>query len=198
MSLIPMNEITRLDQLDPNGSYSYKDYLLWKLKERVEIIKGKIMAMSPAPNRLHQDISLKLTSEFLKVFPNDGCKLYVAPFDVRFPDENGNIRTVVQPDLCVICDPNKLDERGCLGAPDLVVEILSPGNSKREMKDKYELYQEYGVSEYWVVRPEERNIHIYVLESGRYIGIAPVVEDDVITSVKFPNLSFSTTGLYDL
>ena len=175
MSLIPMNEITRLDQLDQNGSYSYKDYLLWKLKERVEIIKGKIMAMSPAPNRLHQDISLKLTSEFLKVFPSDGCKLYVAPFDVRFPDENGNVKTVVQPDLCVICDPNKLDERGCLGAPDLVVEILSPGNSKREMKDKYELYQEYGVSEYWVVRPEERNIHIYVLENGRYIGIAPVV-----------------------
>ena len=137
MSLIPMNEITRLDQLDPNGSYSYKDYLLWKLKERVEIIKGKIMAMSPAPNRLHQDISLKLTSEFLKVFPNGGCKLYVAPFDVRFPDENGNVKTVVQPDLCVICDPNKLDERGCLGAPDLVVEILSPGNSKREKKYKY-------------------------------------------------------------
>ena len=95
MSLIPMNEITRLDQLDLNGSYSYKDYLLWKLKERVEIIKGKIMTISPVPNRLHQDISLKLTSEFLKVFPNGGCKLYVAPFDVRFPDENGNVKTVV-------------------------------------------------------------------------------------------------------
>lgn len=198
MSLIPMNEITRLDQLDPKGSYSYADYLVWQLKERVEIIKGKIMAMSPAPNRLHQDISLKLTSEFLKVFPNDGCKLYVAPFDVRFPDKNGNVKTVVQPDLCVICDPNKLDERGCFGAPDLVVEILSPGNSKREMKDKYELYQEQGVSEYWVVRPEEQNIHIYVLKDGQYIGIAPVVEGDIITSIKFPTLSFSTAGLYDL
>lgn len=198
MSLVPMNEITRLDQLDPKGSYSYADYLVWQLKERVEIIKGKIMAMSPAPNRLHQDISLKLTSEFLKVFPNDGCKLYVAPFDVRFPDKNGNIKTVVQPDLCVICDPNKLDERGCFGAPDLVVEILSPGNSKREMKDKYELYQEQGVSEYWVVRPEEQNIHIYVLKDGQYIGIAPVVEGDIITSIKFPTLSFSTVGLYDL
>ena len=128
---------------------------------------------------------MKLTKAFLDVFSGQQCELYVAPFDVRFPDENGNVRTVVQPDLCVICDPNKLDERGCLGAPDLVVEILSPGNSKREMKDKYELYQEYGVSEYWVVRPEERNIHIYVLENGRYIGIAPVVEDDVITSVRF-------------
>ncbi|MGY4675086.1 Uma2 family endonuclease [Ursidibacter arcticus] len=193
-----MSVITSLEQLDLNRSYSYSDYLLWQLKERVEIIKGKILAMSPAPNRLHQNISLKLTGHLLKVFPSDKCKLYVAPFDVRFPDENGNIKTVVQPDLCVICDPNKLDEQGCIGAPDLIIEILSPGNSKREMKDKYELYQEQGVSEYWVVRPEERNIHIYLLENGRYIGIAPVVEDEIITSVKFPALSFSTEGLYDL
>ncbi|MGX3046801.1 Uma2 family endonuclease [Ursidibacter arcticus] len=193
-----MSVITSLNQLDLNRSYSYSDYLLWQLKERVEIIKGKILAMSPAPNRLHQNISLKLTGHLLKVFPSDKCKLYVAPFDVRFPDENGNIKTVVQPDLCVICDPNKLDEQGCIGAPDLIIEILSPGNSKREMKDKYELYQEQGVNEYWVVRPEERNIHIYILENGRYIGIAPVVEDEIITSVKFPTLSFSTEGLYDL
>ncbi len=198
MSLIPMNEITRLDQLDPKGSYSYADYLVWQLKERVEIIKGKIMAMSPSPNRLHQRISMKLTKAFLDVFSGHQCELYVAPFDVRFPDKNGNVKTVVQPDLCVICDPSKLDERGCLGAPDLVVEILSPGNSKREMKDKYNLYQEQGVSEYWVVRPEEQNIHIYVLKDGQYIGIAPVVEGDTITSIKFPALSFSTAGLYDL
>lgn len=105
---------------------------------------------------------------------------------------------MVQPDLCVICDPNKLDDKGCIGAPDLIVEILSPGNSKREMKLKYELYQEQGVSEYWVVRPEERNIHIYVLKDGQYIGVAPVVEDEVITSIKFPTLSFSTEKLYDL
>ena len=198
MRLIPMNEITRLEQLDPNGSYSYADYLVWKLKERVEIINSKIMAMSPAPNRLHQRISMKLTKEFLEVFSAHQCELYVAPFDVRFPDKNGNVKTVVQPDLCVICDPNKLDDKGCIGAPDLVVEILSPGNSKKEMKDKYELYQEQGVSEYWVVRPEEQNIHIYVLKDKQYIGIAPVVEGDVITSIKFPALSFSTTGLYDL
>ncbi|MGX2974598.1 Uma2 family endonuclease [Ursidibacter arcticus] len=193
-----MSVITSLNQLDLNRSYSYSDYLLWQLKERVEIIKGKILAMSPAPNRLHQRISMKLTLQLANVFDNHQCQLYVAPFDVRFPDENGNIKTVVQPDLCVICDPNKLDEQGCIGAPDLIIEILSPGNSKREMKDKYELYQEQGVSEYWVVRPEERNIHIYLLENGRYIGIAPVVEDEIITSVKFPTLSFSTEGLYDL
>ncbi|KAE9535137.1 Uma2 family endonuclease [Ursidibacter arcticus] len=193
-----MSVITSLEQLDLKRSYSYSDYLLWQLKERVEIIKGKILAMSPAPNRLHQRISMKLTLQLANVFDNHQCQLYVAPFDVRFPDENGNVKTVVQPDLCVICDPNKLDEQGCIGAPDLIIEILSPGNSKREMKDKYELYQEQGVSEYWVVRPEERNIHIYLLENGRYIGIAPVVEDEIITSVKFPALSFSTEGLYDL
>ncbi|AGO16551.1 Uma2 family endonuclease [Glaesserella parasuis] len=193
-----MNEITSLSQLDLNGSYSYGDYLKWKFQERVEIIKGKIMAMSPAPNRLHQRISMKLTKAFLDVFDSHQCELYVAPFDVRFPDSNGKIKTVVQPDLCVICDPNKLDEKGCIGAPDLIVEILSPGNSKREMKDKYELYQEQGVSEYWIVRPEEQHIQIYVLENGRYIGVQPVVEGDVVTSIKFPALSFDTSGLYEL
>ncbi|WP_075620662.1 Uma2 family endonuclease [Glaesserella parasuis] len=193
-----MNEITSLSQLDLNGSYSYDDYLKWKFQERVEIIKGKIMAMSPVPNRLHQRISMKLTKAFLDVFVNHQCELYVAPFDVRFPDSNGKIKTVVQPDLCVICDSNKLDEKGCIGAPDLIVEILSPGNSKREMKDKYELYQEQGVSEYWIVRPEEQHIQIYVLENGRYIGVQPVVEGDVVTSIKFPALSFDTSGLYEL
>ncbi|MCT8705287.1 Uma2 family endonuclease [Glaesserella parasuis] len=193
-----MNEITSLSQLNLNGSYSYGDYLKWKFQERVEIIKGKIMVMSPAPNRLHQRISMKLTKAFLDVFVNHQCELYVAPFDVRFPDSNGKIKTVVQPDLCVICDSNKLDEKGCIGAPDLIVEILSPGNSKREMKDKYELYQEQGVSEYWIVRPEEQHIQIYVLENGRYIGVQPVVEGDVVTSIKFPALSFDTSGLYEL
>lgn len=198
MGLIPMNEITSLEQLDLNCRYSYSDYLVWRLKERVEIIKGKIMAMSPAPNRLHQRISMKLTIAFAKIFEQQHCQLYAAPFDVRFPDKDGKIETVVQPDLCVICDLNKLDEKGCVGAPDLIVEILSPGNSKKEMKDKYELYQEQGVKEYWVVRPEERNIHIYVLENGRYVGIAPVVEGDEVFSVIFPTLRFSTEGIYDL
>lgn len=193
-----MDEITSLDQLDLNQSYTYSDYLKWKLKERVEIIKGKIMAMSPAPLRQHQRISMKLTSNFLKYFDNHQCQLYSAPFDVRFPDENGNIKTVVQPDLCVICEHQKLDKKGCIGAPDLIVEILSPGNSKKEMKDKYELYQEQGVKEYWVVNPAEQNILVYVLENEKYIGIQPVVEGDVITSPTFPALSFSTAGLYDL
>lgn len=198
MTTMLMSEVTRLEQLDQNGSYSYADYLQWNLKERIEIIKGKIIAMSPTPARLHQDISLKLTAHFLNAFKDNPCKFYVAPFDVRFLDCTGGIRTVVQPDLCVICDHSKLDDRGCIGAPDLIVEILSPGNSKREMKDKYELYQEQGVLEYWVVRPEERNIHIYLLQNGKYVGLAPVVEGDVVRSVIFPSLNFSTEKLYCL
>lgn len=198
MSLLPMNEITRFDQLDLNREYSYSDYLKWKFKEKVELIKGKIMEMSPAPTRIHQKIARKLVLEFSKVFDNHSCEFYFAPFDVRFPDENGHIKNVVQPDLCVICDPNKLDERGCIGAPDLVVEILSPDNSKKEMKNKYELYQEQGVKEYWIVEPQSRNIFIFVLENGKYIGIQPVAEDEIVTSVVFPSLSFSTQGLYEL
>lgn len=198
MSLLPMDEITSLDQLDLNQSYTYSDYLKWKLKERVEIIKGKIMTMSPAPVRLHQQIAGKIYLEMGLYFREHPCNVYFAPFDVRFLDQDGNIKTVVQPDICVICDQEKLDKKGCIGAPDLIVEILSPGNSKKEMKDKYELYQEQGVKEYWVVNPAEQNILVYVLENEKYIGIQPVVEGDVITSPTFPALSFSTAGLYDL
>lgn len=191
-------EITSLSQLDLNGSYSYADYLTWKIKERIELIKGKIMEMSPAPTRVHQKISRKLVAEFLKAFEGHSCEFYFAPFDVRFLDDSGKVKTVVQPDLCVVCDPTKLDEKGCLGAPDLVVEILSPGNSKNEMKHKYTLYQEQGVKEYWIVNPHEQHILIYVLENGEYIGIQPVIEGDVVTSPTFPTLSFNTANLYDL
>lgn len=193
-----MNEITRLDQLDPNGSYSYSDYVKWKFKEQVELIKGKLMEMSPAPVRLHQKIARKLVLSFSRVFDNLRCEVYFAPFDVRFPDPSGKIKTVVQPDLCVVCDQNKLDDKGCIGAPDLVVEILSPGNSKKEMKNKYELYQEQGVREYWIVEPQSRNIFIFVLENGKYIGIQPIAEDETARSVIFPDLCFSTEKLYDL
>jgi Uma2 family endonuclease len=145
--------ITNIKQLDLKGSYTYADYLLWHFKERVELIKGKILKMSPAPNRNHQDISGNLYYE-LRSFINKGtCKLYTAPYDVRLINfkestDDNQIITVVPPDLCVICDTNIIDERGCLGAPDLIIEILSPGNSKKEMDIKFDLYEENGVSEY--------------------------------------------------
>lgn len=192
-----MSNITSLNQLDLNGVYTYADYLLWRLEERVELFKGKIFKMSPAPNVKHQKISRNLTIEIGSLFKHKTCQLFSAPFDVRLPQNKGDeqIFTVVQPDLCIICDSEKLDERGCVGAPDLVIEILSPGNSKKEMKNKFELYEEAGVREYWVVHPTEENVLVYVLENGEFKGTKPVV-DDYITSYVFPDLKVHTNDVF--
>ena len=127
------------------------------------------MLMSPAPNVKHQSISMNL-SRFLSNFLTlKSCRVFAAPFDVRLYDRkksvlaNQDIQSVVQPDLCVICDPDLLDKQGCNGAPDWIIEILSKGNSRREMKIKYALYQESGVTEYWLVYPEEQAIYQFVL-----------------------------------
>ena len=100
------------------------------------------------------------------------CRTYVAPFDVRLtkttPDGDAQITTVVQPDICVICDPRKLDEFGCVDAPDWIIEILSPGNTAHDSRTKFDLYEENGVREYWLVDPGLKNVAVYVLEGGRY------------------------------
>lgn len=191
-------EITNINQLDFNKTYTYADYLLWKFKERVELIKGKIIEMSPAPSTNHQSISSNLHGQFYKVFEERKCKLFSAPFDVRLPihkSDSDKIHTVVQPDLCIVCDPNKLDDKGCIGAPDLVVEILSPSNSKREMKDKFDLYEETGVQEYWIVFPTEEMVLVNVLENGKYKTLRPIA-DDVVSSVRFPDLKIHTDKIF--
>jgi Uma2 family endonuclease len=194
--------ITTIDQLDLSKTYSYADYLTWKFEEQLELIKGKIFKMSPAPRTNHQRISRKLTNNLLTVLKNKPCELFYAPFDVRLLDKkkstaDKDIYTVVQPDLCVICDTSKIDERGAIGAPDLVIEILSPGNSKKEMKYKYDLYQEAGVLEYWIVNPENKTIFIYVLKEGIYIGMHPLIEEDVIQSPLFPQLDFPLGEIFE-
>lgn len=193
--------ITNINQLDLKGSYTYADYLLWQFKERVELIKGKIFRMSPAPNSFHQDISGNLFFE-LRSYINKGTyKLYAAPFDVRLINykestADNQIITVVQPDLCVICDRTKIDEKGCIGAPDLIIEILSPGNSKKEMDIKYDLYEENGVKEYWIVNPSEMTISIFVLQNNKYIGIKPLIFDSKLQSPTFPDLKFAVKKIF--
>lgn len=114
-------------QLNPDGEYTYWDYLKWQFEERVELIRGKIFKMSPAPGSLNQRVSFKLGVALDKCFQGKSCSIFAAPFDVRLPIPSAKKdTTVVQPDLCVICDPTKIDERGCKGAPDLVIEIVSP------------------------------------------------------------------------
>ncbi|MBS9766907.1 MAG: Uma2 family endonuclease [Flavobacteriaceae bacterium] len=193
-----MNYVTNINQLDFNEVYSYADYLLWKFQERVELLKGRIFKMSPAPSRKHQEVSSSLHGEMYISFRDQPCKLYAAPFDVRLATKNQKdeeIVTVVQPDLCVICDQDKLDDRGCIGAPDLIVEILLPGNSKKEIKHKYDLYEEAGVKEYWTVHPLDEIITVYVLDKGKYRALKPIV-DDYVTSELFPNLKIHTDEIF--
>ncbi|MFC3414576.1 Uma2 family endonuclease [Algoriphagus hitonicola] len=168
------------------GRYSYADYLTWQFKEVVELIKGRrFKKAAAAPKRIHQQVSLKLSTKFYNYLEGQKCQVYDAPFDVRFPiksREDDKIHDVVQPDICVICDPEKLDERGCIGAPDLIVEILSPGNSKTELKHKFSLYESQGVREYWVIHPENQDLLIYTLEHGKYIPSRLLTTGDLVES----------------
>lgn len=161
----------KFSDLDLNGTYTYADYLTWNLTERIELLKGKIFKMSPAPSRKHQDYSKIIFRAFDNYLLDKDCSVYFAPFDVRLTKKKNDkeILTVVQPDICIICDKKKLDERGCIGAPDLIVEILSPGNSRKEMKDKFALYEENGVKEYWVVHNNEDLIQVWDLKKGKYV-----------------------------
>jgi Uma2 family endonuclease len=199
VQLLLLCMITSLDQLDLDGSYTYADYLLWQFEERVELLRGKIRRMA-APSRKHQGIATGLTRLFANALWKSPCKVYVAPFDVRLTRtlKDKEAITVVQPDLCVICDPGKLDDRGCSGAPDLIIEILSPGNSRTEMRDKFDLYQEAGVLEYWIVNPTEKMIQVFRLdERGRYIGLPPAVEGDLLLTPIIANLEVNVTEVFE-
>jgi Uma2 family endonuclease len=194
-----MSSFTNINKIDLNGTYSYADYLTWNFKERLELFRGKIFKMSPAPNRVHQTISAKLHLQFANSFKKNTCNVYYAPFDVRLvksKTEDEKVTTVVQPDLCIICDDDKLDDRGCIGAPDLVVEILSPGNTKKEMGIKFDLYEENEVKEYWLIDPSEKTVLIYTLQQKKYIGLKPFIIEDVLQSPLFPSLKFKVKDIF--
>lgn len=191
--------ITHIDQLDMNKVYSYADYYTWKIIERLELIKGKIFPMSPAPSLIHQRVSLELTFILKNYFKNTPCNLFVAPFDVRFPKKettDNKIYDVVQPDLCIICDNSKLDDRGCIGSPDLIIEILSTGNSKKELQDKYDLYLENGVKEYWIIHPSEQTVLIYKLENNEYKPSRLFSGVETISSSLFPELAIDLNEVF--
>ncbi|QHV99508.1 Uma2 family endonuclease [Spirosoma endbachense] len=191
--------ITDISQLDPKGTYTYTDYLKWQFDESVELIKGKLYRMSPAPKRKHQDAFVNLEFALLKYFEDKSCKVYDAPFDVRFPVQNrknpNQIYTVVQPDICVICDLKKLDDDGCLGAPDWVIEITSPRMAKNDFNEKYNLYEEAGVREYWIVQPKEKAGNVYTLEDGQY-ALVDVYESTDIPCRIFPDLIVSHERIF--
>ena len=151
--------------------YSFADALTWGENERIEIIYGEAYMMSP-PSRMHQEISMELSRQFSNFLHNRPCRVYAAPFAVRpfeaKEDSPEDVDTMLEPDLTIVCNPDKLDNYGCKGAPDMVIEILSPSTRRHDLSLKYRLYQRAGVREYWIVDPVGETVQVFRLEDGLY------------------------------
>ena len=144
--------------------FTYGDYLKWDDEERWELIDGVAYNMTPAPSRFHQQVSIELCAQLVTYLRGTPCKVYAAPFDVRLPEgdeADEAIRTVVQPDISVVCDQSKLDDKGCKGSPDLIIEILSPSTARKDMKEKFLRYERAGVREYWIVDPDGKLVTVH-------------------------------------
>lgn len=178
--------------IDPIKTYTYKDSILYDENERIEIIDGTIYNMSPALSRIHQKIIMELSAEIRNYIKanNGSCEVYPAPFDVILKNDDEIIedcKNIVQPDISVICDKNKLTDKGCTGSPDMIVEVVSPYNPNNDFIRKLNLYDKYKVKEYWIVNPMKKNILIYKLDENECYGMPDIYtfEDKV------------TVGIYD-
>jgi Uma2 family endonuclease len=148
----------------PDEYFTYSDYCTWPEGERWELIDGKVWNMSPAPSRRHQDVAGEVYVQIKTALRGRSCAVYLAPFDVRLPrgdEADERIDTVVQPDLSVFCDLSRLDDRGARGAPDWVLEVLSPATALKDLTIKRDLYERHGVAEYWIVHPLDRVLTLY-------------------------------------
>jgi Uma2 family endonuclease len=194
--------ITDLSQLDLSKQYSYADYLTWQFSDRVELIKGWIHKMSPAPKRRHQRVSINLTFELLTYLNKCNCQVYEAPFDVRLKKNKGSdfeVDTVVQPDISVFCDLSKLDDKGAIDAPDMVIEITSVSTMKKDYNEKFNLYEENGVQEYWIVNPDSNSMELFSLQSNKLVSMGVFSIADGATSVNsvlFPDLNIELVQIF--
>ena len=194
--------ITQLSQLDPDKSYTYADYLTWRFEEFVELIKGKALRKMVGPSARHQRTSRQLGYAIEGFVRKGPCEMFQAPFDVRLTRSTGNgdaqIKTVVQPDIFVVCDRTKIDERGCLGAPDWIVEILSPGNLSHDTRTKFDLYEENGVREYWILDPGLKAVVAYALAAtGRYELVAEYAAPGPMPVAAVPGLVLQWADVFD-
>lgn len=151
-------------QLPEGKKYTYADYLTWDDDNRYELIDGEVYMMS-APSVSHQEISMELGRQIANYLQGKPCKVFSAPFDVRLNADTED-NTVVQPDITVVCDPKKIENgKNCKGAPDMVIEILSPSSGTRDQILKLNMYLEAGVKEYWIVDPETRSVQVYLFKN---------------------------------
>ncbi len=194
--------ITSINQLDFNKRYTYADYLSWEIDmERAELYYGKVMPMQ-TPWTLHQEIVEAFIYHFGTFFKNTAItalsRIDVALLPKGETDKN-KIHTIFQPDLCVIVDKQKLfDKHGCIGSPDLIIEVLPvEGNSRREMRDKFEIYEEAGVLEYWIVDPERETVLRHVLDNGKFKTVLPyLMKGDMISSFIFEDLKIDLGEIF--
>lgn len=168
--------------LKPNHVYTYVDYLEWTEETQVEIIDGELY-MQAAPSRRHQEILSELHRQIANYLVGKRCRVYPAPFEVCLEtiDIPEQVINVFEPDLSIICDPSKLDDRGCKGAPDWIVEITSPSTARIDKIKKFNKYEAAGVKEYWIIEPEEKIVSVFTLQdNGRYGRPEMYAEDDTI------------------
>lgn len=181
--------------------FTYSQYRNWPDNERWELIDGKAYGMSPAPGMTHQNISGEFFRQIANYLDDKPCRIFAAPFDVFLPEKNESedeISTIVQPDIVVVCNHSKLSEKGCTGAPDIVIEILSPSSSSRDQIIKRDLYENRSVQEYWIVHPVDKIVWKYVLYKGHYIK--PLIFDykGVPFFNIFPDLNINLKKVFDI
>ena len=157
---------------DENKTYTYGQYRNWPEEQRWELIEGTPFAMSPAPSTAHQRVAGDLFNQIYNFLEGRECEVFIAPFDVRLPEAqeaDDDIESVVQPDIALVCDPSKIDEKGCRGTPDWIIEVLSPTTASKDFIKKRQLYEKHQVREYWLVHPMDRLVTVFVLnEEGRF------------------------------
>jgi Uma2 family endonuclease len=178
--------------------YSWSDYLAWPEGERYELIDGVAYAMSPAPRRRHQEISGEIFRQTANALWGTSCRVYDAPFDVKLStDEDDDAPTVVQPDITVTCDRAKLTQQGMTGPPDLVVEIVSPDSGLIDRRRKFELYERFGVREYWIVDQDEKVVEVWTLENDRpYRRSGVFGPEDTVTATAVQDLVVSLAEVF--
>lgn len=190
-----MNAAPKLDR-----KFTYKDYLNWPEGERWELINGIAYDMSPAPRPKHQKVSGLLTTIFNNFLLGKPCNVYHAPFDVRFSElgqSDEEVDTVVQPDISIVCDQSRLDERGYVGAPTLIVEILSESTASKDLAEKYKLYESNGVKEYLVVNTWGENISLFTLDDdGKYSHPQIFGIKDLMLLSSFPGLEIKLSDVF--
>ena len=176
-----MADALKYDEFDKNSRYTYSDYLQWEGQQRYQLINGESFMMA-SPSVTHQAILMELSLKFGNWLQGKTCRVFASPLDVRlFPKDDNSDDTVVQPDLLVVCDKSKIGKGSINGAPDLVIEIVSPSNTHSELFYKFQYYLEAKVQEYWVIDPETKKAQVHIYDNGRYIislfkenGVIPV------------------------